>query len=654
MKLSIIIVNYNVEYFLEQCLHSVQIACKNIENEIFVVDNNSVDASVKMVKKKFPVVKLIENKDNRGFSKANNQAIVQAKGEYVLLLNPDTVVESDTFEKVIDYMDTHQDTGGLGVKMIDGKGNFLPESKRGLPTPEVAFYKIFGLSKLFPQSKKFGKYHLSYLDNEQAHEVEILAGAFMMIRKTVLDEIGLLDEAFFMYGEDIDLSYRIIKAGYKNIYFPDTRIIHYKGESTKKSSVNYVFVFYNAMIIFARKHFSQKNARLFSFLINTAIYLRAALSITKRFLSNLLLPALDFLSIWGGIFLLKNYWSHYFFSTDYDYYPSEYILLIVPTYILIWLLSFFFAGGYEKPHKLGKVLQGIAIGTIIILVIYALLNTSFRFSRALILLGAIWSITSMISIRLLLHLTKIKTYRLGENKNKRFVIVGDAEEAERVADLLRKTNINPGFIGLVSTTEQANNQNFIGSISQINDIIEIYKINEVIFCAKSLSASAIISNMSELKNKTIEYKIAPPESLFLIGSNSINTSGDLYIIDINAINKPHNKRNKRLLDTTFALFFLAFSPILIFFQKNPIRFLSNILKVLFTQKTWVGYYISEHTDIKKLPSIKKGILTPCDVLSNKTLNAETIEKLNLLYSRDYKTMNDIAIIFKNIRNLGRG
>ncbi|MFZ4413422.1 MAG: glycosyltransferase [Bacteroidales bacterium] len=653
MKLSIIIVNYNVEYFLEQCLHSVQIACKNIENEIFVVDNQSVDASIKMVKEKFPSVRLIENKENKGFSKANNQAIVQAKGEYILLLNPDTVVESDTFEKTIQYMDTHPTTGGLGVKMIDGEGNFLAESKRGLPTPEVAFYKIAGLSKLFPQSKKFGKYHLSYLDHNQIHEVEVLAGAFMLMRKNVLNEIGLLDEAFFMYGEDIDLSYRIIKAGYKNIYFPDTRIIHYKGESTKKSSINYVFVFYNAMIIFAQKHFSQKNARLFSLMINSAIYLRATLSIIRRFFSNLILPVLDFLIIWGGIYLIKNYWSHYFLSTDYEYYPSEYILLVVPVYILIWLLSFFFNGGYEKPHKLSKVFQGIAIGTVIILVIYALLNTSFRFSRAMILLGAIWSLLSMITSRFALHLMKIKAYRLGENINKRFVIVGDAEEAERVADLLRRTNINPGFIGLINTTEQNVNPNFIGKLSQINDIIEIYKIDEVIFCAKSLSASAIISNMSELKHKTIAYKIAPPESLFLIGSNSINTSGDLYIIDINTINKAHNQRNKRLLDVAFTLIFLSSSPLLIFFQKQPLGFLANIFKTMLAQKTWVGYFISNNAELKKLPSIKQGVLTPCDVLPNKTLNTETTEKLNLLYSRDYKTMNDIGIILKNIRNLGK-
>jgi len=207
---------------------------ENVEGEIFVVDNSSVDGSTDMVRKKFPLVQIIANKENQGFAKANNQAIRKAKGEYILLLNPDTVVEDDTFSKVVAFMDSHPDAGGLGVKMVDGYGKFLPESKRGLPTPATAFYKIFGLSVLFPHSKRFSKYHLGYLDENKIHKVDILAGAFMLLRKSVLDKTGLLDEAFFMYGEDIDLSYRIMQAGYNNYYFPETRIIHYKGESTKK------------------------------------------------------------------------------------------------------------------------------------------------------------------------------------------------------------------------------------------------------------------------------------------------------------------------------------------------------------------------------------------------------------------------------------
>jgi GT2 family glycosyltransferase len=309
MKLSVIIVNYNVQYFLENCLNSVYNSSAIIDFEVFVVDNNSVDGSLKMLAEKFPQTKVIANKNNRGFSVANNQAIKEAKGEYVLLLNPDTVVEENTFKVCCDFFDSHEKAGGLGVKMLDGKGNFLPESKRGLPTPAVAFYKIFGVTNLFPKSEKFGQYHLGHLSKEENHQIEILSGAFMMMRKSVLDEIGLLDESFFMYGEDIDLSYRITQAGYANHYLADTQIIHYKGESTKKSSINYVFVFYRAMAIFAKKHFSNKNAQLFSTLINFAIYVRAGLAVLTRTIKHFLLPVIDAIVLGSGVFLFKEYYE---------------------------------------------------------------------------------------------------------------------------------------------------------------------------------------------------------------------------------------------------------------------------------------------------------------------------------------------------------
>ena len=309
MKLSVVIVNYNVKHFLEQCLYAALKASENIETEIFVVDNNSVDGSCAMLREKFPQVILIENQQNLGFSKANNQAIRRSKGEYVLLLNPDTVVEENSFEKICAFMDAHPEAGGLGVKMIDGKGHFLPESKRGLPTPKVAFYKIFGLSALFPKSKEFSRYHLGHLDENQTHEVEILAGAFMLMRKKALNEVGLLDEDYFMYGEDIDLSYRLVLGGYKNYYFAGTTIIHYKGESTKKGSVNYVKMFYNAMIIFAHKHFTKGNAKLYRFVINMAIYFRALLALVSRFVRRVFLPVLDALFIYLGYAVLLPYWE---------------------------------------------------------------------------------------------------------------------------------------------------------------------------------------------------------------------------------------------------------------------------------------------------------------------------------------------------------
>jgi GT2 family glycosyltransferase len=268
MKLSIIIVNYNVKYFLEQCLDSVFLAIKNSAVEIFVVDNLSSDGSMEYLKLRFPNVIFIENQENVGFSKANNQAIAQARGEYILLLNPDTIIGESSLINVCRFMDENPQAGALGVKMLDGYGRFLPESKRGFPSPWNSFCKMSGLSKLFPHSKRFGGYHLKYLDNNAVHAVDILAGAFMMVRKEVIEKSGCLDESFFMYGEDIDWSFRIAHSGYTNYYFPE-RIVHYKGESTKKD-IKYVRHFYEAMLIFFNKHYPHSN-RFFKLVIRLAI-----------------------------------------------------------------------------------------------------------------------------------------------------------------------------------------------------------------------------------------------------------------------------------------------------------------------------------------------------------------------------------------------
>lgn len=253
-RLSIVIVNYNVKYFLEQCLRSVRAAVAGLDAEIFVVDNNSTDGSVDYLQPLFPEVTFIANKDNPGFAKANNQAIRQAKGEYILLLNPDTVVDEESLRTLWFFMDEHPEAGGVGVKMINGNGEFLPESKRSFPTPWVSFCKLFGLSKLFPGSRTFARYSLPYLNPDKQHKVDVLAGAFMFLRHEALDKVGLLDESFFMYGEDIDLSYRIKMGGYSNYYLP-VRLLHYKGESTKHSDIRYIKAFYGAMLIFYKKYY---------------------------------------------------------------------------------------------------------------------------------------------------------------------------------------------------------------------------------------------------------------------------------------------------------------------------------------------------------------------------------------------------------------
>ena len=653
MKLSVIIVNYNVEYFLEQCLYAVRRAMKGVDGEVIVVDNNSIDGSNLMVKKKFPEVKLIENKENFGFSKANNQGIRVAEGEYVLLLNPDTVVEDDTFTKIVNFMDDHPEAGALGVKMVDGSGKFLPESKRGLPTPSAAFYKMFGISKLFPRSKTFSKYHLGYLDENETHEVEILSGAFMLLRKKVLDEIGLLDETFFMYGEDIDLSYRVIKAGYKNYYFPETRIIHYKGESTKKNSVNYVLVFYNAMVIFAKKHFSHKNARLFTLLINMAIYFRAFLAILSRLFERLLLPVLDAAVLAGGLLAITGIWGRSFVYTEGGNYPHAFFIYIIPAYIIIWLLSIFFSGGYDKPVRMKKSVIGMGAGTIIILVLYALLPETMRFSRALILLGAIWGALMLPAVRYILYLFKVPWIQLGEKENQRFLVIGEKEEAKRVAGLLKMAYVKPEYIGLVSSSEKLEkDKDFVGNISQVVDIINIYNIDEVIFCSKNIPHQMIIDKMTEWRHTMVDYKIAPEDSLSIIGSNSIHTRGDLYTVNINAVDKTANRRNKRLLDMVLSLVFLIISPVAVFFQKYPAGFVRNLFSVLFGYKSWVGYCPAGNKSIH-LPKIKPGVLHPANAMKVKEMDDETAAKLNILYARDYSVWKDLNIILYSFRYLGQ-
>ena len=259
MLLSIIIVNYNVKFFLEHCLLSVIKACKEIDAEIFVVDNNSSDGSEAYLSPKFPSVKFYWNKTNLGFGKANNSVLKDAKGDYILFLNPDTIVPEDCFIKCISFFRSHADCGALGVRMIDGSGHFLKESKRCLPTGSAGLFKMIGLTNAFPNSSFFAKYYAGHLPEKENNKVEVLAGAFMMLSKTAIEITKGFDETFFMYGEDIDLSYSVTKAGLLNYYFGETTILHFKGESTQKKDAAYIKHFYGAMQLFVDKHF-QKNS----------------------------------------------------------------------------------------------------------------------------------------------------------------------------------------------------------------------------------------------------------------------------------------------------------------------------------------------------------------------------------------------------------
>jgi len=651
MKLSIVIVNYNVKYFLEQALHSVRKALQGIEAEVFVVDNHSVDGSCEMVKRKFPEVILIENKENTGFSKANNQAIHLSKGEYVLLLNPDTVVEEDCFTKTIAFMDATPDAGALGVKMIDGKGHFLPESKRGLPTPKVAFYKMFGFATIFPKSKRFGKYHLGYLDKNKTHSVEVLAGAFMMLRKSVLDKIGLLDEDYFMYGEDIDLCYRISKSGYKNYYFPDTTIIHYKGESTKKTSINYVFIFYRAMITFAQKHYTQKHAQAFSFLINIAIYIRAGISIIMRLIQKLYMPVMDFVFMYGGMFLVKEYWEHNVKAIEGDYFPITFMTVNSVVYSLLWVVGLYLAEAYEKPRSFLSILNGILFGSISISVFYAFAPDGYRFSRAVIVLGALSAMFIAYFNRLIVYAIRHKKINLAMELDTKTIIVGNKNEVLRVQDLLIKSKASCEYAGYVSIDAgEETDDHFLGNVNQLAEIVDLFKVEEIIFCSKDISAQQIIQWMGNIRKPYIQFKIVPEESLFIIGSNSKNAPGDFYTLEINlSLNTPIQLKKKRIFDILVSILLIPISPILLIFVNKRFNYFSNIFKVLFGEKTWVGYAEFENNN---LPKIKSGVLTPLDSIGKKNINNVTAQKLNFLYAKDYSIEKDLFILIGGITRLG--
>ncbi len=644
MKLSVIIVNYNVRAYLEQCLRTVFEALKGIEGDVFVVDNQSTDGSVEMVREKFPQVRLIANQENVGFSRANNQAIRESNAEHVVLLNPDTIVGEDVFQKVIAFMDQHPKAGGLGVKMIDGTGQFLPESKRGLPTPAVAFYKIIGLTRLFPKSRIFGRYHLGHLPENEAARIEILSGACMFLRKETLNRIGLLDESFFMYGEDIDLSYRITLGGYENWYLPDARIIHYKGESTKKSSVNYVFVFYNAMAIFAKKHFTQKRPDLFAGLINVAIYLSATGAIVTRFLRRALLPVLDLLLLALVVVLVLV------IKGDSDYRIDGSFI-----YPLISMLLFFsMFGAYDLPVRLVNVFKAVVIGALFwLLVLWPFREggswvTSIvrSIERDMIMYGSLAILVVGVVSRLMLHFLGLKNFSMRTLDRKRILAIGSEEEAKHAFALLWQTHFGLGR----QIEMNAGLANSLDAVKQIRRSIRKHGIDEVVFCSKDLKWGRIIELIEELKRSGVMFKIAQPAREFIIGPSSIESVQDLLIMEDHAVSSSSSRRIKRIFDVSLALILILLVPITILFVRDKVGFLKNLVRVIRGNTSWVGYF--PHTDrAYRLPGIRPGVLDPvlADGLEPVPL---TVERVNLTYAKDYRLAWDMRLVWRGFAQLG--
>jgi hypothetical protein len=384
-----------------------------------------------------------------------------------------------------------------------------------------------------------------------------------------------------------------------------------------------------------------------------AIYFRAGISLFSRFVSGILTPLLDAAAIYLGYFLFLPIWEREHFDNAGTY-PPEYLNFIVPAYVVVWLFGIFITTGYEKKAKVADLARGVLTGTLIILVIYALLPENWRFSRALIILGTLWTLIATFSVRYLLHslIRNVYSFEIFKRK-KRIIIIGDSQESIRVYSIINQTHVVPELIGYVSPDENSTGDEFMGDLSQIEDIVRVNQADELIFCAASLSSEKIIHTMLQFTDTDIEFKIAPPESLSVIGSNSNESAGELYVLHFNTLSRLLNKRKKRLFDLVFSILLIPASIIVIFIVRNRGGYIRNIFSVLAGINSWVGYYRTTGGEHPGLPRIKPGILTPADLNGHQSNLEVQDEQINLSYAKDYRIKNDVKILINNLPLLGR-
>jgi GT2 family glycosyltransferase len=622
-----------------------------VETEIIVIDNHSTDESVAYLAPKFPLVRFIKNTTNSGFAKACNRGLQEAKGKYILFLNPDTLVAEDSFIKCLRFFETHPDCGALGVKMIDGSGAFLKESKRAFPSPLTSLFKLFGLSQLFPKSKLFSRYHLGHLDKEESHEVDVLAGAYLMVRHEVLQTVGSFDEAFFMYGEDVDLSYRIQKAAcsatggsFKNFYLADTTIIHFKGESTKRGSLNYVRMFYYAMSVFVKKHYGGVRAGVFNFSIQLAIWLRAAISALTKAVSFVGIPAVDAVFILLSFLLAKSFWVTYV-KTEIIY-PDKLLLFSFPAFTVVYLTAAYYAGLYDRYYKTTNLVRSTLVATVTLLALYALLPETLRFSRGIVVLGAVLAFVLIAAQRFVLVKAGLLLQPPDASSKPHILIAATKEEYNGVLHFLQKKGFGNRVIGRVGINGTAGNT--IAHIDNLDTTAKVLQAKELIFCAGTMPYKKIIAQ-TEQHRTGLKFRFHAYGSCSIVGSDTSTASGEILSAETDfALAKAANKRMKRLIDVSTALFFLLTLPVQAFLVSNPFPFFVNCLQVLLGKKTWVGY--SRPT--ANLPRLRNSVLAPNGSKAAATSTVENKQLLDYWYARNYEPLQDVKTIFRHHPYLG--
>jgi GT2 family glycosyltransferase len=642
LQLSVIIVNYNVRYFLEQCLYSVQHAVAGMDAEIIVVDNDSADGSVAYLKPLFPFVQFITNHKNLGFASANNQALAICKGQYVLFLNPDTLIPEDCLQKCLAFIAKHSQVGALGVRMLDGKGRFLPESKRSFPSPWISFWKLTGLSAMFPKSRIFNRYALGFLDEHKNHSVDVLAGAFMFVKKDLLVQLHGFDESYFLYGEDIDLSYRIKKAGYENMYFSETSIIHFKGESSGTASLSRVKYFYSAMQVFVQKHYESDSAKLLSFFLTLAIAVRGFLSALNRLLKPILLPLIDCLVVWVSLQFMRMIWiSEIRNGKDFG---VSFIPYALPAFAGWFVLSAAFTGLYDKKLQTSKMLLSLAFAVMSTLAVYSLLPEDFRFSRGVILWGGIFAALLIFLLRQFLLFVNSSLFVPETETEGQTIVVATEDEYAGIKHLLESAAVDYQLLGRIAVDDQDNTA--LCTIKEIHSLVKNFPVNRVIFCIGKLSLQEIIVQVASFPKSNTRFLFHAAASTSMVGSQTLTPGATIVTPFIDyRITHPYQQRMKRVVDIVLSLFFILTIPFHFLLQPKPLSFIRAAFRVLIGAQTWVGYTM----DAPSLPVIKKGVI-PFTV-KTKGFAKSMFEKSDQAYAKNYDWWEDVIIVFYNYRRV---
>lgn len=676
--LSIIIVNYNVKAFLEQCLMAIGRARHNLDIEIFVVDNASVDGSQAMVKRKFPSVHLIENLKNLGFSKANNQALRLAKGRYVLILNPDTLIQEDTLSILKNFLDTHPTAGAVGCKLINPDGSFQINSRRSLPTPWVAFTRVIGLSKIFPKSTIFGRYSMTYLNPDIESEIDVLSGSLMFIRKDILDKIGYFDEDFFMYGEDIDLCYRIKKEGWQIFFTPATKAIHYKGESTKKSEFSFVSNFYSAMLIFTNKHFKGNYSIFLQAILTIGIYSRVFFAYLWRISKNFISPLLDIALIALSILLAIKIWL--------PTYALERFRIVLPIYTIVWFIGVYLFGAYHFKGKyhLKPILWSSVTG-LLVNSTFTYFFKQFAYSRVVVLISFILIVFMLSMWRIIYRFVGPVSQRGPISKLRRVIIIGAGKEGKRILKKLRTRPDMPyevcGFVDFEpeSVGMEIDGTEVLATTDSIRDVIRVENINDVIFSSDRLTNAQILETIILAQGSGVNFRIVPHELEYIVAKSSVDEIDTVPFLDITGVADPLDLMVKRIFDIIVSVLLIiitsplmlinflfggrfvvekiigyAGQPISIVLFERGFRFMKYIplyFSVLAGKLSVVGSEITEFKPSEYHTIYKPGLTGLVQIKSkekNKALTQQEKDYYNLYYVKNQTIITDLQIIFKSI------